>query len=86
MRNCIHTHLNNVKKRNFMSVTAAIHELKKIEKVRGSDGKYMLDRSVTATQKEILFAFGLNEEFSMDSTAELSAEIAKNEKEAIDED
>lgn len=91
MRNRIHTRLKNAKlknekKRNFMNVTAAIHELEKIEMIRRPDGRYMLDHAVTATQKEILSAFGLDEKFVMESAAELGEEIAKNEKEAIDED
>ncbi len=91
MRYRIHTHLKNAKlrnekKRNFMNVTEAIHELEKIEMIRRPDGKYMLDHAVTATQKEILSAFGLDEKFIMESAVELCAEIAKNEKEAIDED
>jgi len=88
MRNRIHTRLKNAKlknerKRNFMNVTAAIHELEKIEMIRRPDGRYTLDHAVTATQKEILSAFGLDEKFIMESAAELSTEIAKSEKEAV---
>lgn len=49
------------KKPNFMTVPAAIRELEKIEMVRQTDNVYRLDHAVTATQKTILGAFGLNE-------------------------
>lgn len=48
------------KKPNYMNVPAAIRELEKIEMVRQLDGVYRLDHAVTATQKTILKAFGLN--------------------------
>ena len=91
IRNRIHSRLKNAKlknekKQNFMNVNAAIRELEKIEMIRRPDGKYMLDHAVTATQKEILHAFGLDEEFIMDEAMKLGMEIAKLEKEAQDED
>ena len=46
---------------NFMTVPAAIKELEKIVMIRHLDGVYRLDHAVTATQKIILDAFGLNE-------------------------
>lgn len=49
------------KKDNFMTVPAAMKELEKIEMIRQSDGNYRLDHAVTAIQKEILMAFGMNE-------------------------
>lgn len=49
------------KKGNFMTVPAALKELEKIEMIRQSDGNYRLDHAVTATQKEILKAFGMTE-------------------------
>lgn len=51
----------NSKKDNFMTVPAAMKELEKIEMIRQSDGNYRLDHAVTATQKEILIAFGMSE-------------------------
>lgn len=91
IRNRIHSRLKNAKlknekKQNFMNVSAAIRELEKIEMIRRPDGRYALDHAVTATQKEILHAFGLDEKFIMDGAAELSAEIARFEKEKQDED
>ena len=45
---------------NYMTVPAAIRELEKIEMVRQLDGVYRLDHAVTAKQKTILRAFGIN--------------------------
>lgn len=45
---------------NYMTVPAAIRELEKIEMVRLTDNKYRLDHAVTATQKTILKAFGMD--------------------------
>jgi hypothetical protein len=42
-----------------MNVVAALKELEKIELIRHPDGAYQLDHAVTATQKEILKAFGM---------------------------
>ena len=47
------------KKKNYMTVPAALKELDKIELIRQADGVYRLDHAVTATQKEILQAFNL---------------------------
>jgi hypothetical protein len=44
-----------------MTVPAAIRELEKIELTRQTDNIYRLDHAVTATQKEILNAFGMTE-------------------------
>lgn len=45
---------------NYMTVPAALRELEKIEMVRLTDGRYHLDHAVTATQKTILKAFGMD--------------------------
>ena len=47
------------KKKNYMTVPAALKELDKIELIRQADGIYRLDHAVTATQKDILQAFNL---------------------------
>ncbi len=65
IRNKIYTSLKeemieNEYKENFMTVPAAIKELEKIEMIRQLDGKYRLDHAVTATQKTILKAFGMD--------------------------
>ena len=50
-----------LKKPNYLTVPAALKELEKIVMIRQLDGAYRLDHAVTATQKIILDAFGLNE-------------------------
>ena len=47
-------------RQNYMDVPAAIRELEKIEMIRGMDGVYRLDHAITAAQKTILGAFGMN--------------------------
>lgn len=47
------------KKKNYMTVPAALKELDKIEIIRQIDGVYRQDHAVTATQKEILSAFNI---------------------------
>ncbi len=64
IRNKIYTCLKDrmkelCKKKNYMTVPAALKELDKIELVRQGDGIYRLDHAVTATQKDILQAFNL---------------------------
>jgi len=66
VRNKIYTSLKDKmlldeKKSNYMTVPAAIKELEKIEMVKRLDGIYRLDHAVTATQKEILKAFDIND-------------------------
>lgn len=59
---CLKEEMKNLdKKPNYMTVPAAIKELEKIEMTRHLDNVYRLDHAVTATQKTILKAFGLNE-------------------------
>ena len=91
IRNRIHCRLKNAKlkdekKRNYMNVPAAIRELEKIEMIRRPDGRYVLDHAVTATQKEILRAFGLDENFILENAKTLGDEIARIEKEKLDEE
>lgn len=50
-----------LKRPNYLTVPAALKELEKIVMIRHLDGVYRLDHAVTATQKTILDAFGLNE-------------------------
>ena len=54
-----------------MSVPAAIQELDKIKMARQLDGKYWLDHAVTATQKAILKAFGVNEDYVKNKAKEI---------------
>lgn len=46
---------------NYMTVPAALRELDKIELIRQPGGNYKLDHAITATQKTILGAFGIDE-------------------------
>ena len=59
------------KKKNYMTVPAALKELDKIELVRQADGVYRQDHAVTATQKEILQAFNLTAASVKTEAAEL---------------
>jgi len=66
VRNKIYTCLKDAmqeddKKSNYMTVPAAIKELEKIEMIRQLDNRYRLDHAVTANQKSILKAFGIND-------------------------
>ena len=68
------------KKPNYMTVPAAIRELEKIEMVRQTDNVYRLDHAVTATQKTILGAFGLNENHIKNRVLEISNILKENKK------
>ena len=63
------------KKPNFMTVPAALKELDKIELGRQRDGHYRLDHAVTATQKTILAAFGLDEEYIRQKASEIGKQL-----------
>ena len=64
-------------KPNYMTVPAALRELEKIEMVRMTDGKYRMDHAVTATQKTILNAFGIDISYIKRATAELTDLLSK---------
>lgn len=77
------------KKPNFMTVPAALRELEKIELIRQPGGVYRLDHAVTATQKVILGAFGVDEDYVRTKAIEIGEELmntAESEKERNDED
>ena len=58
---CLKDEMKNLDKRpNYMTVPAALKELEKIEMVRQLDNIYRLDHAVTAVQKNILKAFGMD--------------------------
>ena len=67
------------KKLNYMTVPAALKELEKIEMVRQLDNVYRLDHAVTANQKMILNAFGLDTNHIKYYASELSKELKKVE-------
>ena len=69
---------------NYMTVPAAIKELEKIVMIRQLDGVYRLDHAVTATQKTILDAFGLNEGNVRYRAKEISRMLAQSAQEKED--
>ena len=64
------------KKKNYMTVPAALKELDKIELIRQADGVYRLDHAVTATQKDILQAFNLTAANVKKEAEKLGRELA----------
>jgi transposase len=60
---------------NYMNVPASIRELEKIEMVRQADGVYRLDHAVTATQKTILKAFGIDANYVKRKSKEISDQL-----------
>lgn len=72
----IGTWLVMLERPNYMNVPAAIRELEKIELIRQADGVYRLEHAVTATQKTILKAFGIDANYVKRKVREiLAAEI-----------
>ena len=65
------------KKPNYMTVPAAIKELQKIEMVRQLDHVYRLDHAVTAMQKTILKAFGMDAPYIKYRANEISEKLAQ---------
>lgn len=77
IRNKIYTNLKDEsrkidKKPNYMTVSATIKELEKIEMVRQLDNIYRLDHAVTAVQKTILKAFGMDVPYIKYKATEIS--------------
>lgn len=73
---CLKDEMKNLGKRpNFMTVPAALRELEKIEMVRQLDNVYRLDHAVTATQKKILKAFGMDAAYVKYKATEISEKI-----------
>ena len=68
------------KKPNYMTVPAAIKELQKIEMVRQLDHVYRLDHAVTAMQKNILKAFGMDAPYIKYRANEISEKLAQKHK------
>ena len=68
IRSKIYTYLKEesirtASRQNYMTVPAALKELEKIEMIRSLDGNYRLDHAITATQKAILNAFGIDDSY-----------------------
>lgn len=60
---------------NYMTVPAALRELEKIELIRQPGGNYKLDHAITATQKTILGAFGIDEETARSTALAIGKEL-----------
>ena len=58
-----------------MTVPAAIRELDKIEMARQLDGVYRFDHAITATQKTILNAFGMTDNYVKHIAEEISLKL-----------
>ncbi len=58
-----------------MTVSAAIRELEKIEMIRGMDRIYRLNHTISATQKTILGAFGINAPYIKDRVNRISEQL-----------
>ncbi len=63
-------------KPNYMTVPAALKELEKIEMIKEADGTYRLDHAITATQKTILGAFGVDDKYIIKKSVELGKYLA----------
>lgn len=68
------------KKPNYMTVPAALRELEKIELIKQPGGHYKLDHAITATQKTILGAFGLDEDTIRAKAIVIGKELANSAK------
>lgn len=68
------------KKPNYMTVPAALRELEKIELIKQPKGHYKLDHAITATQKTILGAFGLDEDTIRSRALVVGQELVKAAK------
>jgi transposase len=76
---CLKDEANNLDKRpNYMTVPAALKELEKVEMVRQLDNVYRLDHAVTAVQKIILKAFGMDAAYIKYKAAEISQQFTKD--------
>ena len=69
------------KKPNYLTVSAAIRELEKIELIRQSNWGYRMDYAVTATQKEILKAFNMTAANIRTQAAAMNEYLMQIEKE-----
>lgn len=70
-------------KQNYLTVPAAIRELEKIEIIRQPDRSYRLDHAVTATQKNILTAFGITERNVREQAAGINKDLEALNMEAV---
>ena len=64
-----------VELKKAQELPASIRELEKIELIRQADGIYRLDHAVTATQKTILKAFGIDANYVKRKAREISDQL-----------
>lgn len=81
IRSRMHVLLSDENKRldsrkNFMNVPAAIRQLEKLEMIRLPGNVYRQDHAITATQKTILGAFDMNNNYMKNAIKELSETLA----------
>lgn len=74
------------KKPNYMTVPAALRELEKIELIRQPGGNYRLDHAITATQKTVLGAFGIDEDNARSRALLIGKELMGAAEPEIEED
>jgi DNA-binding transcriptional regulator YhcF (GntR family) len=72
--------LKNDSKVNYMTVPAALRELEKIEIIRMPTGRYRMAHAVTATQKAILSAFGVDSDWVREQASSI-ADMLENQTE-----
>ena len=72
------------KKREYMTVPAALKELEKIELIKLGDGSYRLDHAITATQKAILKAFGMSENDVEEQAVAIAEQLIKSSEITVD--
>ena len=80
IRNRMYTKLKDseqemLEKPNYMNVPASVRELEKIEMIRQADGVYRMDHALTATQKTILKAFGIDANYVKRKVREISDQL-----------
>jgi hypothetical protein len=73
-------------KPNYMTVPAAIKELEKIEMIRQMDGVYRLDHAVTARQKNVLKAFGLDADHVRKKAIDLGKALVRKKQNTTTEE
>lgn len=82
---CLKDEMRKLDKRpDFMTVPATLKELEKIEMVRPTDNKYRLDHAVTATQKIILKAFGMDVGLIRHYAEEISIKLKEARQDGTD--
>jgi len=85
IRNRIYTALLDEKEKtsnrsNYMNVAAALKELEKIEVIKILDKDYHMDHALTATQKTILKAFGIDAGKAVEMIRDIAKEIPGSQR------